>query len=133
VVLFGGLAKTVENDAGLDDGQFGSGVYGTEAVHVAGVIENDGDIRALAGEAGAGASGQDGGSGFAAGGESGLDVGGVARHDDAYGKLAVIRRVGGVEGAGGEVEADVAAESGFEEGFKLMVSGKCLMVERRLV
>ena len=49
------------------------------------------------------------------------------------GKLAVVRRVGGVERAGAEVEADVAAQRGLEQGFEFAVGGKALMVERRLV
>ncbi len=129
VVQLGGLAEAVEDDAGLDGGEFGGGVDGGEAVHVAGEIENHGHVGALAGERGACAAGEDSGSGGAAGGQCGFDVGGVAGIEDADGKLAVVGGVGGVEGAGTEVEEDVAAEGGLEQGFKLAVGGEALVVE----
>ncbi len=51
------FAEAVEDDAGLNDGEFFSGIDGGELVHVARVIEDHGYIGALAGEAGACAAG----------------------------------------------------------------------------
>ena len=68
--------------------------------------------------------------GGAAGGEGGFDIGGVAGQDDADGKLAVVGSVSGVEGAGAEVEEDVAAECGFEAGFEFTMGGEVLVFER---
>jgi hypothetical protein len=70
VVELGGLAQAVEDDARLDARQLGGGVDGGEAVHVAGEVEDHGDVGALAGQAGARAARQDGGSGGAAGGQA---------------------------------------------------------------
>ena len=118
---------------GSNDGQLGGGIDGGEAVHVARVIEDHGYVGALAGQAGACAARQHGGAGGAAGGQRGLDVGGVAGQDDADGKLAVVGGVGGVEGAGAEVEEDIAAQGGFEAGFQFAMGGEALMFQRRLV
>src|ERR1035438_4825228 len=95
VVALGGTAEGVENDARLDDGELGGGVDGGEAAHVAGVVEDDGHVGALAGEAGAGSAGKDRGSSGATSGQSSLDVGRVAGQNDADGKLAVIGGGGG--------------------------------------
>ncbi len=62
VVEFGGVAEAVENDARLDNGDFGGGVNKGQAVHVAGVIEDHRDIGALSGQAGARAARQNGGA-----------------------------------------------------------------------
>ena len=131
VMEFGGVAEAVKHDAGLDAGQLGLGIDGVEPVHVARVVKDDGDVGALAGEGGSGASRQDGGSCGAAGGEGGFNVGGVARVEDADGKLAVVGGVRGVEGAGAEVEEDVAPERGFETRLELAVGGEALMGEGR--
>jgi hypothetical protein len=87
----------------------------------------------LAGETGSRAARQDCGSRGAAGGQSGLDVGGVARQNHAYRKLTVVRGVGCVKGAGTEIEADVAAERFFEQRFQFAMGGKAFMVEARLI
>ncbi len=78
-------------------------------VHVFAEIENDGDVATLAGETGARAARQDGRSVFAARRDGGDYVGVIARDDEADGNVAVVRGVGGVEGAGAGVEADFAA------------------------
>ena len=136
VMEFGGVAQAVENDAGLDARQLLRGVESMERIHVARIVEDHGHVDALAGEAGARAAGQHGGAGGAAGGQCGFNVGGVAREDDADGKLAVVRGVGGVESARAEIEADKiggirAAKRFFEEGFELAMRREALMVERR--
>ena len=60
VVLFGGVAELIEDDAGLDAGEAGRGVEGDDPVHVFGEVEDDGYVAALAGEGGATAAGEDG-------------------------------------------------------------------------
>ena len=108
---FGGVAQPVENDAGLDAWPaWRSGSMEVRRVHVARVVEDHGHVDALAGEAGARAARQHGGSGGAAGGQRGFHVGGIAGKDDADGKLAVVRGVGGVESARAEIEANFAAQ-----------------------
>ena len=77
--------------------------------------------------------GQNRGAGSAAGGQRGLHIGGIAGIDDADGKLAVVGGVGGVKRAGAEVEANVAAQCGFEAGFQFAMGGEALMLERRLI
>ena len=62
VVLLGGLAQAVEDDAGIDGGELAFGIERGEPVHVSRVVENDGDVGALAGQAGASAAGQHGGA-----------------------------------------------------------------------
>ena len=133
MMQFGRVAQPVENDARLDRGELGGGIDGTERVHVAGKIEDDGNIGALAGEAGACAARKHRGSRGAAGGKSGLDVGGVARQNDADGKLAVVGRVGRVESAGAEIEENISPDAFFESGLKTSMRSKALMLELRLV
>jgi len=57
---------------------------------------------------------------FAAEGDRGENVFGIARDDDSDGNLTVVRTVGRIQGAGSGVESDfssqMAAESGFEGG-----------------
>ena len=130
LVELGGVAEAVENDAGLDAGELVGRVQRFERVHVARVVEDDGDVGGLACEAGAGAAGQNGGSGGATGFEGGYDVGGVARVNDSDGKLAVVGGIGGEEGAGAEVEEDIAADGGTEARLQLAMGGECFMVER---
>lgn len=132
-VFFGSFAEAIEDDAGLDDGQFLVAIDGDKAVHVAGVVEDDGDIGALAGEAGSCSARKNGGPGLAAGSQGSLDIGSVAGHDDAHGKLTVVRGIRGVEGPGTEVKADVTTKGALEKGLELSVGGKGLMVKRRLV
>ena len=107
-----------------------SGIDCGERVHVARVVEDYGDVDALAGEAGARAARQNGGSGGAAGSQSGFDIGGVAGKDDANGKLAVIGRVGGVQCARAEIEVHFAAKAFLEQGFELAMSGEAFVIER---
>ncbi len=112
--FFCGVADAVEDDAGLDVDGAGVGVDGAHVVHVLREVEDDGDVAALAGERGAGSAGEDGGVEGAADGDGGDDVGFVAWDDDADGDVAVVGAVGGVEGVGGGVEADFAADVGAE-------------------
>jgi hypothetical protein len=133
MVLFGSLAQAVENDARLNARQLCGGINGDELVHVPREVEDHGHIDALASEAGSRSARQDGSACCATGGQSGFDIGGVARQNYANGKLTVIRGVGGVKSAGTEIEADVTREGFFEQGFQLAMGGKAFMIQRRLV
>ena len=84
----------------------------------------------MTGEAGARATGKNGGAGGTTGGQSSFNIDSVARKDDAYGELAVVRRVSGVECACAQVEMDFATKRFLQQTFKLPVSGKALMAER---
>ena len=85
-------------------------------MHVAGIVEDYGNVCALAGQAGSSAAGQDGGARSTAGCKRGFDVSSIAGQDDTDGELAVIGSVGGVQGSGAEVELDLAAKRGLEQG-----------------
>jgi hypothetical protein len=108
VKFFGGVAQAVEDDAGLDAGDAAHGVNLEDAGHVAGKIEHDGDVAALAGERGAAATTEDGSSELAAGGDCGEDIICIAGENHADGDLAVVGAVGRVEGAAAGVETHIA-------------------------
>jgi len=110
MVQLGGLAEAVENNARLDARQLCGGIDGGELVHIAREVEDNSDVSALSGEAGSRSARQDCGSRGATGGQSGLDIGGVAGQNHADGKLTVVRGVGCVKGAGTEIETDVASK-----------------------
>lgn len=57
-------------------------------------------------------------------GDGGDDVGFVEREDYADGDVAVVGGVGGVEGFGGGVEADLAADGGAEALLQLVGKGE---------
>src|SRR5690242_10511040 len=106
-MFLGGVAKVVEYDSGLDAGDAAGGIDLEDAMHVAGEIENDRDIAALAGERGSAAAAEKRGAEFAAHGNRGKDIVGIAGKNHANRHLAIIRPVGGVEGAAAVIEADV--------------------------
>ncbi len=133
VMPFGGLAQPVENQTRLDARQLCIGIDRRQAAHVLRVVEDHGHVGTLAGQAGARAPRQDCGSCCAAGGESGLHICGIAGHNDAHRKLAVVRRVGRVERPRAQVEPNISAKCGLEESFQLTVRSKALMLQRRLV
>jgi len=133
VVELGGFAQAVEDDAGLNYGEAGSGVERDEAIEVAGEVEDDGDVGGLTGDAGTGPAGKDGGADSSACGDSGFHIGNVAGKDDSYRKLAIVGGIGSVQGAGCKIESDFATKSGLESGFELAMGSKALMIERRLV
>ncbi len=133
VMDLGCFAQAVENDARLNHGKLCAHIDGGEPVHVLREVEDNGDVRALSGEAGAGAAWQHGGPGGAAGGQCSFNVGRIAGHDYADGKLAVVGRVGRVHGAEAHVEADFAAHCGFEPFFEFAMGREALVFEPRLV
>ncbi len=99
LMRFGGVAQTVKDNAWLDACKFGAGVQGRECVHVPRVIKDHGHIDALAGEACAGTTREHSSARGAAGGQCRLNVGRIARKNDADGELAIVRRVRGVKSA----------------------------------
>ena len=106
-VLAGGLVEFAEHEAGLDAGRAGVGVDLGDAVHPAGEVEHDGVVHALAGEAGAGAAGEDGDAAGAGHVDGGRNIGGAAGEDDRDRFHLVEGRIGGEEQARGSVDQDV--------------------------
>ncbi len=119
-VGLGGGPQVVQHRARLHHGQAALGVDLDDPMHVLGEVQHHRHVAALAGQAGAAAAGQDRHVVLAAEGDSGHDVVGVAREDDADWDLPVVGGVGGVQGAAAAVEADlaghVAAEGAGEGG-----------------
>jgi hypothetical protein len=66
VMLFGGVAESVEDDSGLHAGDAAGGIDLENARHVLGKIEDDGDVAALAGERSAAAAAEERRAEFAA-------------------------------------------------------------------
>ena len=89
------------------------------------VVEDHGHVDALAGEAGARAARQNRSARGAAGGQRGLDIGGIAGKNNADGKLAVIGGVGSVEGARAEIEAEETEASPRRDFFRRLSSSRC--------
>ncbi len=77
---------------------------------MAGVVEDNGHVNALAGETGSRAARQNGGSRRAAGGQCGFNIRRVAGKDNADWKLAVVGGVGRVKRARAKIEANLAVE-----------------------
>jgi hypothetical protein len=116
VVFFGGGAKIVEHDSGLYTRDAADGVDFEDPRHVSGEIENDGDVAALSGEGRAAAATEKGCAELAAERYRGQNIVGIAGTHYADGDLAVVGPVGGVQGAGAAVEADVAMKSAADLG-----------------
>jgi hypothetical protein len=95
----GGVAQAVKNDAGLNASEPVRRVQLLERIHETRKVKNYGYVDALAGETGTRATGKNGGAGGAASGQRSLNVGRVARIDDADGELAVVRCIRGVKSA----------------------------------
>ena len=129
LMQLGSVAQAVENDAGFDTSKLGARVNRGERVHVPRVIKDNGDVDALAGEAGARTTRKNGGAGGTAGGQCGLHVGRVARKDDADGELAVVRRVSSVKSARAWIKAHFATKGILQQALKLVVSGKAFMAQ----
>ena len=105
-VLLRGGAQVIVDDAGVDPGVLLFWVELFDGVEVLGKVEDDGRVGGLAGERGAGATAEEGHVVLAAGSNGGDHVVEGFGDDDAHGDLAVVREVGGVEGAltGGETD-----------------------------
>ncbi len=122
VMFFGSVAEMVEDDSGLHAGDAAGGIDLEDFRHVLGKIQNDGDVAALSGERGAAAAAEQGRAEFAARGDCGENVILVARENDADRDLAVVGRVGRVEGATAGIETDFSTHPG-AEGFGENVGG----------
>ena len=105
-----GVAQTVENDAGLNASEPLVGVQRLKRIHEARKVKDHRHVDALAGEAGTSAAGKHGGTGGAAGGQPSLNVGGIARKNNADGKLAVVRSVSGVKSARAGIKMHFSAK-----------------------
>src|SRR5690625_27384 len=116
VVLLGGAAEVIEDEAGLDAGGTGVGVEGDEVAEILRHIEDDGDVAALPGEARSAAASEYWGAVVAADPDRGDEVIGVVGDDDADRDLAVVRAIGRVEGSRARVEADLAPDLALEGG-----------------
>jgi hypothetical protein len=114
VEALGGVADAIEDDTGLDVDSALSDVDFAHFVHVFREVEDDGEVAALSGQRGSGSAGEDGSVEFAAEGDRGDDVVFVARNHDTDGDMAVVGGICGVEGAGGAIEANLAADFGAE-------------------
>jgi hypothetical protein len=110
VIFFGGVAEVIQDYSGLDSGDPVVGIDLENLSHVLCEVENNRDVAALSGEGGAAAATQQRSAEFAADGDGGEDVIGVAREDYADWNLAVVRTIGRVEGAAAVVELHVAAD-----------------------
>ena len=115
---FGFGAEGIEDDAGLNAGEFLAGVKLENLIHVLGEIEDDSDVAGLAGQACASAAGENRGTEFSTGGDGGDDVVGIARDHQANGNLTVVGGVGGKEGAAAAVEADFAVDGSLQFDFE---------------
>ena len=89
---------------GLDARDAGGGIEGHDGAEVLREVDDDGYVAALSGEACASASGEDGCSEIAAGGDGSDDVVDGLWDDEADRDLAVVGGIGRVEGAGCVVE-----------------------------
>jgi hypothetical protein len=111
-------AQAIENDSGLHASDAARGVDLQNTVHVFRKIEDDGGVAALPGERCAAATRQERSSVFAAQGNCGNHIFGIARDGNSDWNLTIVRAVGGIQGAATGVKTDfsakMAAESGFE-------------------
>ena len=102
-------------------------------MHVARVVKDHRNIGALACKAGARAAGQDGGACGPAGCQCSLNIRSIFGQDYPNGELTIVGRVCGVKCPRAEVEADIASNTGLEDGFELAVRCKAFMSQRRLI
>jgi hypothetical protein len=119
MVLLGGFANAVENDARFDGGKLAVRIEQVDGAHVLGEVEDDGGIATLTGETGASTPREDRSSERAADGDGGDDVGGIARNYDACGNLTVIGGICCIQCTRTGVETNFSADGGGEAGLKL--------------
>ena len=110
VIFFGSVAEVIENYAGLDTGDAVVGIDLEDVSHVLREIENDGYVAALPRQRCAPATAQERGTEFAADGDRGNGIIGIAWKNYSDGDLAIIGTVGGVKSAAAVVELDVATD-----------------------
>jgi hypothetical protein len=132
VVVLRGLAQSVKHYTRLYDREAGCRVEGREPVHVTREVEDYGNVGGLACHAGAGPAGKNGCADGAASGHGCLDIGGVARQNDAHGKLTVVGGIRCGECTRCQIELDLAAKRSFKTRLKLAMSCEALVIERCL-
>ena len=132
-MFLGGFAHAIEHNAGLDAGLPGVGIQLQDVIEILGKIQHDGDVAALAGEAGAGAAREDGSAECAADGDGCFDVCRVERQHQTDGNLTIIGGVGGIEGATAGVEADFTSHRLTERSLEFAVSEELFMRVRRFL
>jgi hypothetical protein len=116
MVLFGGGAEMIEHDSRLNPRNAAGGVDFENSRHVFREIENDGNIAALAGKRRAGAAAKKRSSELATKRYGCDDVFVRAGENDTDWNLAIVRTVGGIEGARTGVETDFSANIFFQSG-----------------
>jgi hypothetical protein len=108
-VLLRRASQVVEDDARLHPGGPGERVDLQDPRHVPPGVEHDGDVARLAGQARPRPAGQDRRVVLGAHPQGRHHVLVVEREDDPQWHLPVVGRVGGVDGPGRAIEADLAA------------------------
>jgi hypothetical protein len=116
--FLGGIAKVIEDDTGLNASDLAVRIDLQNSGHVLGKIEDHGDIAALASQGSAAATRKNGRAEFPRDGNRSDNVVSIARKDNPYGDLAIIRTVGGIEGATAVVEADFTADRALQSGLQ---------------
>jgi hypothetical protein len=109
-MFFGCVAELIQNDSGLDARDAAFGIDLENLSHVLREVKNNGNVAALSGEGGPTAATEKRSAELAADGDGGEDVVGITRKNHADRNLAVVRTIGGVEGAAAIVELHVAAD-----------------------
>lgn len=97
VMLFSCFTHAVENDAGLNACELLIKIDRMNGAHVLGKVEHNGDIAALASEAGTCAAQKNGSAELAADCDGRFGVGGIAGDDDSDRNLTVVRSICGVK------------------------------------
>jgi hypothetical protein len=118
VVLLGGSAQIIKHDAGFDAGNAADRIDFENTRHVLRKIEHDRRVAALSGERRAASASEQRGVVVAAQGHGSENVFFIARNYDADGNLAIVRSVGGIEGAASGIEANLSAKVAAKRGFK---------------
>jgi hypothetical protein len=127
-VPLGGVPQIVEDGSGLYACAAAPGVDLQHAVHVFREIEADGDIAALARQAGAAATAEHGRPIVSACRQRALHVFDVAGNDDADRRLPVIGPVGRVQRAAAAIEPDFSFHRAAQIGRQTIgLDGRCLL------
>jgi len=112
VIFFGGVAKVIEHNSGLDAGDAAGRIDLKNLRHVLGEVENNRYVATLSGERCASATAEKRRTELAAERDGGKYIVHVARKNHANRHLAVVRAVGRVQGAAAGIEPDLAANLG---------------------
>src|SRR5581483_7291051 len=118
IEFFRGIAEMIENDSRLDARNAPFRIKLEDVRHVLRKVEYHRNIAALTGKRCPAPSAQDGHVMFAANGDRGDYVVVVSGKNHADRNLAVVRSVGGVEGAASVIEAHFTAKLAAKRGFQ---------------